>query len=47
MYTYTNICGNIVNDNDDFNKRMNTLLYKNITLTLYSRKGDVLLCVRD
>ena len=25
--------------NDDFNKRTNTLLYKNIPLTLYSRKG--------
>ena len=25
----------------NFNERMNTLLYKNISLTLYSRKGDV------
>ena len=40
-YRYTNICGNIVNNNDDFNEQTNTLLYKNITLTLYSRKGDV------
>ena len=24
-----------------FNERTNTLLYKNISLTLYSRKGDV------
>ena len=35
--TYTNICRNIVN----LNERTNTLLYKNISLTLYSRKGDV------
>ena len=33
IYTYTNIC--------DFNERTNTLLYKNIPLALYSRKGDV------
>ena len=25
----------------NFNERTNTLLYKNIPLTLYSRKGDV------
>ena len=25
----------------NFNERMNTLLYKNISLTLYSGKGDV------
>ena len=37
--TYTNISGNIVNNNEDFNERTNTLLYKNIPLTLYSRKG--------
>ena len=37
--TYTYIRGNIVNNNDDFNERTNTLLYKNISLTLYSRKG--------
>ena len=30
-----------------FNERTNTLLYKNISLTLYSRKGDVLCCVWD
>ena len=40
-YSYTNICGIIVKYNDDFNERTNertnTLLYKNITLTLYSR----------
>ena len=40
-YAYTNIHGNIINCNDDFNKRTNTLLYKNISLTLYSRKGGV------
>ena len=39
-YAYTNIHRNIINCNDDFNKRTNTL-YKNISLTLYSRKGDV------
>ena len=43
----TNISGNIVNNNDDFNERTNTLLYKNISLTLYSRKGWCWLCVRD
>ena len=32
---------NIINHNDDFNERTNTLLYKNISPTLYSRKGDV------
>ena len=32
---------NIIKHNDDFNERTNTLLYKNIPLTLYSRKGDV------
>ena len=42
---YTNICGNIVNNNN-FNERTNTLLYKNISLTLYSRKGWCWLCVR-
>ena len=40
-YAYTNIHGNIINCNDNFNKRSNTLLYKNISLTRYSRKGDV------
>ena len=44
--TYANICGNKVNNNDDFNERANTLLYKNISLTLYSRKGWCWLCVR-
>ena len=43
---YTNIRGNIINDTDDFNERTNTLLYKNITLTLYSRKSWCFLHVR-
>ena len=30
----------------NFNERTNTLLYKNISFTLYSRKGDVFLCMR-
>ena len=30
----------------NFNERANTLLYKNISLTLYSRKGWCWLCVR-
>ena len=30
----------------NFNERTNTLLYKNISLTLYSRKGWCFLCVR-
>ena len=36
----------IKQNNDDFNERTNTLLYKNISLTLYSRKGWCWLCVR-
>ena len=37
-YTYTNICGNIVNNNDDLNERTNTLLYKKYTShTLFER----------
>ena len=36
----TNISGNIVNNNDNFNERTNTFFIK-ISLTLYSRKGDV------
>ena len=36
--TYTNISGNIVNNNDDFNERTNTLLYKKYTShTLFER----------
>ena len=31
----------IINCNDDFNKQMNTLLYKNISLILYFQKGLV------
>ena len=31
----------------NFNEQTNTLLYKNISLTLYSRKGWCWLCVRD
>ena len=37
---------NIIKYNDDFNEWMNTLLYKNISLTLYSQKGWCWLCVR-
>ena len=37
---------NIIKQNDDFNERSNTLLCKNISLTLYSRKGWCWLCVR-
>ena len=40
------ISGNIVNNNDDFNERANTRLYKNIPLTLYSRKEMFLVCER-
>ena len=49
LYIYIiskNICRNTVNNNEDFSERMNTLLYKNIPLTLYSRKGWCWLCVR-
>ena len=44
----TNISGNIVNNNirTSMNEWTNTLLYKNIPLTLYSRKGWFWLCVR-
>ena len=41
-----NTCGNIVNYNDNFNEWTNILLYKNMPLTLYSRKGWCWLCVR-
>ena len=47
IYIYTNISGNIVSNNDDFNERTKTLLYKNISLILYSRKGWCWLCVRS
>ena len=41
MYIHnTTICRNIVNNNEDFNERTITVLYKNIPLTLYSRKGS-------
>ena len=40
-YAYTNMHGNTNNCNDDFYKWTNTLLYKNLFLTLYSRKGGV------
>ena len=36
----------IIKHNDDFNEQTNTLLYKNISLTLYSWKGWCWLCVR-
>ena len=43
----TNISGNIVNNNDDFSERTNTLLYKNIiSHTLFS-KAWFWLCERD
>ena len=45
-HTYTNICGNIINNNDDFNERTNILLHKNISLAIYSRKGWCWFCVR-
>ena len=32
---------NIIEHNDELHERTNTLLYKNISLTLYSWKGDV------
>ncbi len=41
-----NTCGHVVNNNDDFNERTNTLLYKNIPVTFYSRKVWCWLCVR-
>ena len=37
VYSYTCRCKQ--KHNDDFNERTNTLLYKNIPLTLYSRNG--------
>ena len=42
------ISGNIIKDNDDFNERTNTLLYKNMYLShFFSKVLMVLLCVRD
>ena len=47
IYIYKYKCmPNIIKHNDDFNERTNTFLYKNISLTLYSRKGWCWLCVR-
>ena len=46
IHTRTNLSGNIVNNNDNFNERTNTLLYKNTPLTLYSRKGWRWWCLR-
>ena len=43
----TNINGNIVNNNDDFNERTNTLLNKNIISHSLFSKGWCWLCVRD
>ena len=45
-YTYINISGNIVNNNDDFNERTNTLLYKNISHTLFSKGLMLVMCER-
>ena len=41
LYTHINAYVNrdIIEHNDDFNERTNSLLYKNIPLSLYSRKG--------
>ena len=44
--TYTNVCGNIVNSNDNFNERTNTLLDKNIIPHTLFSKGWCFLCVR-
>ena len=46
MYAYTNICQNNQPIMKNFNERTNTLLYKNISLTLYPRKGWCWLFVR-
>ena len=42
----TTIGRNIVNNNDDFNERTNTLLYKDIPLTLYSKGLMLVMCER-
>ena len=42
----TNISGNIDNNNDDFNERTNTLLYKNISHTLFSKVLMLVVCER-
>ena len=43
----TNISGNIVNNNDDFNERTNTLLYKKyISHTLFSKGLTLVVCKR-
>ena len=46
IYKYTNISGNIVNNNDDFNKQRNTLLYKNISHILFSKGLMLVVCER-
>ena len=43
--TYTSICGNLVNNNDEL-QWTNTFLYEIISLTLYSQMGWCWLCVR-
>ena len=47
-HIHTNISRSIIKHNlrTSTNERTNTLLYKNISLTLYSRKGWCFLCVR-
>ena len=42
----TNISRNIVNNNDDFNERKNTLLHKNISHTLFSKVLRLVVCER-
>ena len=42
MYTYTNICRNIVNNNDNFNERTNTLLIKIWSLVILLSHGYLL-----
>ena len=44
VYSHTNTSGNIIKFTN-FNERTNTLLYKKISLTLYSRKGSCFCCV--
>ena len=41
-----NINGNIVNNNDDFKERTNTLLYKNISHALFLKGLMLVVCVR-
>ena len=48
LYTHihADVSRDIIKHNDDFNERTNTLLYKNILLTFYSKGLMLVVCER-